>query len=348
MNDTLAAVVDATSNKVSCRSKARQYKSSAPPTWLHWLLAQKSPRMRLFLEGNYNHVVLRDSCGTPPLTTDRTWGDKVQEGEPLEGYGTNSVLSRAEEETILNFVKELKYDAAVIDLDTFAALGRTVVERSLGPGLASVLDRQWAANFCRRHKMHCLRKITTDRLCFTVPDLALYNKWRREFWYLIEQPQKYGLGIPEGDLQSLPPWALLGRNKTPLQYAPKLRGGCVTGEKQVRHCRNAEKRQATATRMVHREGTVKVRQVLNKGKPRGCHARLDLPHGLPSYMHEDHAANECQTGETFKRLMINVDTEVAKDRRDHGNRAELPLYRHYGLGWKQCQGRRVDEASPTC
>ena len=35
-------------------------------------------------------------------------------------------------------------------------------------------------------------------------------------------------------------------------------------------------------------------------------------------MHEDHAEKKCQTGDTFKRLMIKVDTEVAKDRRDHG------------------------------
>ena len=44
--------------------------------------------------------------------------------------------------------------------------------------------------------------------------------------------------------------------------------------------------------------------------------RLDLPHGLPSYMHEDNADKKCQTGNTFKRLMVKVDTEVANDRRD--------------------------------
>ena len=45
----------------------------------------------------------------PPLTTLRTWASKVHEGEPLEGYNTNSVLSRTKEETILKFTKELKY-----------------------------------------------------------------------------------------------------------------------------------------------------------------------------------------------------------------------------------------------
>ena len=34
-------------------------------------------------------------------------------------------------------------------------------------------------------------------------------------------------------------------------------------------------------------------------------------------MHEDHAEKKCQTGDTFKRLMIKVDTEVALDRCDH-------------------------------
>ena len=114
-----------------------------------------------------------------PLTRFAPGLARLQEGEPLEGYGTNSVLSRTEEETILKFIKELKYEAAVIDVDTIAALGRTVAERSRGP--APVLDRQWAANFRRRHKMGCLKKITTERLPSTVSDLALDNKWRCEF-----------------------------------------------------------------------------------------------------------------------------------------------------------------------
>ena len=64
----------------------------------------------------------------------------------------------------------------MIDLDTIAALGRTVAERSHGPGLARVLDRQWAANFRRGHKMGCLKKITTEGLPSTLSDLALDNK----------------------------------------------------------------------------------------------------------------------------------------------------------------------------
>ena len=243
MNDALAAVVSQSqSKKVSTSSKARQYKSSAPRTWLEWTPSQKSLCVQLFPEGNYNHVVLRYGCQAPPLNTLRTWAGKVQEGEPLEGYGTNSVLSRTEEETILKFIKELKYDAAVIDLDTIAALGRTVAERSRGPGLGPVLDRQWAANFRCRHKMGCLKKITTERLPSTVSDLALDNKWRREFLDLVQQPQKYGVRIPEGEPQSLPPWAQLGLDKTPLQYAPKLRGGYAAGDKQVRHYNSADKR----------------------------------------------------------------------------------------------------------
>ena len=41
---------------------------------------------------------------------------------------------------MLKFIKELKYEAAVIDLDTIAALGRTAAERSRGPGLVLILD----------------------------------------------------------------------------------------------------------------------------------------------------------------------------------------------------------------
>ena len=347
MNNALAAVVEAQSKKVSCSSKARQYKSSAPRTWLEWTPAQKSLCVQLFLEGNYNHIVLHYGCRAPPLTTLRAWAGKVQEGEPLEGYGTNSVLSRTEEETIMKFIKELKYEAAVIDLDTIAALGTTVAERSRGPGLAPVLDRQWAANFRRMHKMGCLKKITTERLPSTVSDLALDNKWRREFLDLVEQPQKYGVRIPEGDTQSLPAWAQLGLDETPLQYAPKLRAGYVAGEKQVRHYSSADKRQATAMLVVNREGTVKVLQVLHKGKTSRCHARLDLPHGLPSYMHEDHAEKKRQTGDTFKYLMIKVDTEVAKDRCDHGVAHNYPcvvIMDWVGSHLNDDELKRVDDA----
>ena len=148
--------------------------------------------------------MLRYGCRAPPLTTLRTWAGKVQEGEQLEGYGTNSVLRPTEEETILRFIKESKYEVAVIDLATIAALGRTVAERSRGPDFAPVLDRQWAANFRRSHMMGCLKKITTEQLPSTVSDLALDNKWRRDFLDLVEQPQKYGVRIPEGEPQSLP------------------------------------------------------------------------------------------------------------------------------------------------
>ena len=117
----------------------------------------------------------------------------------------------------------------MIDLDTLAALGRRVAERVRGPSLAPVLDRQWAANFRCKHKMGCLKKITTERLPSTVSDLALDNKWRREFLDLVEQPQKYDVRIPEGEPQSLPALTPLGVDETPLQYTPKLRGGYAAG-----------------------------------------------------------------------------------------------------------------------
>ena len=79
--------------------------------------------------------------------------------------------------------------------------------------------------------------------------------------------------IPEGEPQSLPGWAQLGLDETPLQYAPKLRGGYAAGEEQVTHYSSADKRQATATHVVNCEGTVKVLQVLQRGKPSCHHAR---------------------------------------------------------------------------
>ena len=178
-------------------------------------------------------------------------------------------------------------------------------------------------------------------------DLALDKKLRSEFFDLVEQPQKYGVRIPEGEHQSLPAWAQLGLNETPLQYAPKLRGGYAAGEKRVRHYSSAYKRQATTTHVVNREGTVKVLQVLHTCKTSRCHAHLHLHHGLPSYMHEDYAEKKCQTGDTFKRLMIKVDTEVAKNRRDHGVAQNYPcvvIMDWVGSHLHDHEGKRVDDA----
>ena len=75
---------------------------------------------------------------------------------------------------------------------------------------------------------------------------------------------------------------------------------------------------------MNREVTIKVLQVLHRGKASCCHARLNQPHGLPSYMHEDHAAEKCRTGETLKRPMMKVDTQVAKERRNHGVTQNYP------------------------
>ena len=78
MNDAMAAVVSQSqSKKVATSSKARQYKSSASRTWLEWMPAQKVLCVQLFLEGNYNHAVLRYGCRTPPLNTLRTLAGKV-------------------------------------------------------------------------------------------------------------------------------------------------------------------------------------------------------------------------------------------------------------------------------
>ena len=86
MNDALAVVVSQShSKKVSTSSKARQYKSSAPRTWLEWTPSPKFLCVQLFLEGNYNHVVRRYGCQAPPLNTLRTWAGKVQEGEDWKG-----------------------------------------------------------------------------------------------------------------------------------------------------------------------------------------------------------------------------------------------------------------------
>ena len=80
--------------------------------------------------------------------------------------------------------------------------------RSTGSGLPRL---PWAFR-----AMPAPTKIRTEGLPSTVSALALDNEWRREFLDLVEQPEKLCGRIPEGEPQSLPAWAQLGLDETPL------------------------------------------------------------------------------------------------------------------------------------
>ena len=81
MNDALSAVLQAQTKKVFSSSKAGQYKSSAPRTWLEWTQPQKAACVQVYIEGNYNnHIMLHHGSGALPLNTLRTWVNKVQQG----------------------------------------------------------------------------------------------------------------------------------------------------------------------------------------------------------------------------------------------------------------------------
>ena len=64
-------------------------------------------------------------------------------------------------------------------------------------------------------------------------------------------------------------------------------------------------------------------------------------------MHEDHTNKKCQTDNTFKRLMIKVDAEVAKGRCNHGvahNYLCVVLMDWVGSHLNDDELKRVDDA----
>ena len=64
-------------------------------------------------------------------------------------------------------------------------------------------------------------------------------------------------------------------------------------------------------------------------------------------MHEDHAEKKCQNGDTFIRMMIKVDIEVANDRRDHGVAQNYPcvvIMDRVGSHLDDDELNRVDDA----
>ena len=153
-------------------------------------------------------------------------------------------------------------------------------------------------------------------------DLALQRKSRHDYLHKVEQPQSFRVSIPDVTVSPYCGGAHVGLEETPLktislQYAPKLRRGYAAREQQVQHYSSAYKRHATPTGMNNSCGTVKVLHLLHIGNTSCYHARLDLAPSLSSHMHEDHKAKKGHTTETFRCLVLNVNTQVAKERPNH-------------------------------
>ena len=58
MKDAPAAVLEAQTKKAFSSSKAHQYNSSLPRTWLQWTQPQKATCTQVYLEGNYSQCLV--------------------------------------------------------------------------------------------------------------------------------------------------------------------------------------------------------------------------------------------------------------------------------------------------
>ena len=146
-----------------------------------------------------------------------------------------------------------------LDPDTIAALARTIAEKSCGPGLAPVLDRQWAANF-RRHKMGCLKKSTTQRLPSTVCDLALDNKWKRDYLDVVEQPK-----TTNGDVTT---WIWLSSLRSMVSVSLKVTlSPCRCGHSWAYTRRPSNMHQSSAEGMLQEKNRYDTTTALTRGKP---------------------------------------------------------------------------------
>ena len=117
-----------------------------------------------------------------------------------------------------------------------------------------VITRDWARYFIKKNRLGAIRRPTTDRCGLTPEDLADDNTWRQEFEHVRNNPRTYGLPCPG----PVPPSMILGVDETPLQYAPRIRGTYVVGERvhQVHVHGAADKRQCTATPATTMSGEV--------------------------------------------------------------------------------------------
>ena len=79
--------------------------------------------------------------------------------------------------------------------------------------------------------------------------------------------------------------------------------------------------------MVTNEGTVKVLQVLHRGKTSRCHAYLDLLHGLPSYRHQDVEAAGASEAEVDDNIDVLSVPGTPRVQRVAKRRAETRMHR---------------------
>ena len=213
----------------------------------------------------------------------------------------------------------------MIDLDAIAALRRTVAQRSRGHGLAPVLDRQYVVSR-RSRRSDCLLQCLTERST-TNGDV---NSWTS--FSSLKSMVCVSLKVN-------PSCCRLGRIWAWTRRPSSTRPSCAEGMQPEKN-----RSDTTAVLTSDRAGprlwsTVKA--------PERCYKCLDLCHRLPPYMHEHQAEKRCQTGDTFKHLMIKVDTAVAKHRCDHGVAPNYPyvvIMDSVGGRLNDDELKRVDDA----
>lgn len=110
----------------------------------------------------------------------------------------------------------------------------------------------------------------------------------------------------------------MGADETPLQYCPSVKGTYqIEGQqKQITIIAAREKRSATATPVVARDGTLVAFQIIWKGKTTQCHPRRMQHWDKRIFL--DHAPKKMQTSRSFDRLLDFLSTRLKDYRRTVG------------------------------
>ena len=164
-----------------------------PRPWLSWNSEKKQHIAGLLRDGGYASVrLMLDAKNLPPVNTIKGW---MKANGGVKTVGRPTLLTKAEEQVVLDSFTRIRQVGAVVDLDGLATIaGATTCRTRAGDGTSFEVARTWSRSFARRHHIP-LRKITSSRAPSTMQDIIQDNEWRRDYELLVADPARFVGGL---------------------------------------------------------------------------------------------------------------------------------------------------------
>ena len=274
--------------------------------WSLWTEEQKVRLLEKYRSCGSSYMRLRlavPEC--PPRSTVWGWKLQLQQQKTLKGVGRPGLLTTPEETELLEVLTLARQRGTVLDSETVGKFASEVA-RFARPACSLGRDRftrDWVTHLKKRHKLTNLRGSSSDKPPSTPVDLAADNEWRTSFEKFVQDPRAFGV-----DSDPVPSSLQFAVDETPLQYVPKCRGTFMMrgeSDRSIYIAGSADKRQATATPLLCRDGTIPFIQIIWRGKTDRCHGVT-----ADERLKQTHTEHKMQTRLTFLALLKDIGEQA--------------------------------------